>query len=624
MQTLPRAARWYLYSLWALTALAIGGAFWRNSAAPPALLFLLVVLVAFVLADYFFVSFKINERNQVVMTIADALTVFMLSTVGLSGVVVLIAGSLISDRLNRRPWFKGLFNAAQRTLAYLILLAIYAALHDPGVPPFSGPRGLVAFLIIAAVYHTLNIAFVATIVALASGQPLPTVYLASYRQVHWIHFMTLPFGAVLAYIWATNPWLLLPAAVPLLMAHRSFRTMADLQQQSERNQELARQATSLLEELRTKQDELVRSSQLAALGTFAASIAHEFNNLLTAILGYAQLALTTDNVHEKDEALEVAVRACLRGRSITSGLLTFARRRDPQREPCRLDELINEMVMLVQRDFARQHITIVQQLAPVPTVVCDGGQIAQVLMNLFTNARDAMAEHGGQITIELREVAGAVELAVSDTGMGIPEALLPQIFQPFMTTKGAIGGSSTPGTGLGLAISHGIVESHDGSIEVRSVVGKGTTMLVRLPLTTQGAPNEQRGAPTALPPMRILIVDDEIAIADWLRNSLARDQHLVVVANDAASGLARYSERPFDLVICDVMLPGMGGDELTRRLRALHPEAQILGMTGQPGSPQANRMFELGALRILSKPFSYDDLCHVIRHELHLALKVIG
>ena len=624
MYTLPRTARWYLYSVWALTALSTGFAFWRNSAVPPPLLLLLAVMVVFVLADYFFVPFKINKRDQVAMTIVDALTVFMLSTAGLYGVLVLIAGSLISDLLRRRPWFKGLFNAAQRTLAYLILLAIYGALREPGVPPFSGPRGLAAFLIIAVVYHALNIAFVATIVALASGEPLRTVYLASYKQVHWIHFMTLPFGAILAYIWATNPWLLPPAAIPLLMAHRSFRTMADLQQQSERNQELAQQATSLLEELRTKQDELVRSSQLAALGTFAASIAHEFNNLLTAILGYAQLALTTDNVHEKDEALQVAERACLRGRSITSGLLTFARRRDPQREPCSLDELINEMVTLVQRDFARQHITIVQQLAPVPTVVCDGGQIAQVLMNLLTNARDAMAEHGGQISIELREVDGAVELAVSDTGMGIPEALLSQIFQPFMTTKGAIGGSSTPGTGLGLAISHGIVESHGGSIEVRSVVGKGTTMLVRLPLATQGAPDEQRAATAALPPMRILIVDDEIAIADWLRNSLARDQHEVVVANSAASGLARYSERPFDLVICDVMLPGMGGDELTRRLCALHPEAQILGMTGQPGSPQANRMLELGALHILSKPFSYDDLRHVIRRELHLALKVNG
>jgi signal transduction histidine kinase/CheY-like chemotaxis protein len=617
MQALPRAARWYLYMIWVAALLVGSYAFWQNSAPPPHPLLLFAMLAAFVLADYFYVLFKVNKDQQVGMTVVDALTIFLVSTTGIYGILVTSVGSLSSDLLARRQWFKGIFNAAQRSLSYLALVTIYNALSQPGQPPFSGLSGLLAFLAIAVVYHGLNTLFVAVIVALVSRQPLPKIYVASYRQVHWVHFITLPFGAILAHLWAVNPWLLVPAAIPLLMAQRSFRAMAELQKQSERNEELAHQSTSLLEELRTKQAELVRTSQLAALGTFSAGIAHEFNNLLAAILGYAQLALTTDDPREKDDALDVAIRACLRGRSITSGLLTFARRRDPQWERCSLDVLIEETVTLMRPEFAKQQVQITQHLSPVPTIMCDAGQIAQVLINLLTNARDAMAPHGGEIEVLLQERGGAVELAVRDHGSGIPQELLPQIFQPFMTTKGALGGSTTPGTGLGLAISHGIVESHGGTIGVESVVGQGTTMTVQLPLPAQATQERREDCDhNALPPMRILVVDDEDVIADWLYQSLVRDHHQVVVAYDATSGLQRFSERPFDLVICDVTLPGMGGDELTRRIRALHPTAQILGMTGQPGSLQADRMLALGALSVLSKPFTYDDLRRTLQRAL--------
>jgi signal transduction histidine kinase/xanthosine utilization system XapX-like protein len=486
MQALPRAARWYLWSIWAAALLGLVYACTQVRSTPPMLL-LLGVLITFVLADYFFVAFTIHSRQQIAMTVVDALTVFLVSVVGVVGIVVPVLGSLISDTARRRPWFKGLFNAAQRALSYLVLVSIYAALHQPGAPPFTGPRGLLAFLLIALVYHTLNTLFVSTIVALSSGQALRTIYSASYKQVHWIHFITLPFGALLAYIWSANPWLLLPAAVPLLMAQRSFQAMAEVQHQAQRNEELARQATALLEELRTKQNELVRSSQLAALGTFSAGIAHEFNNLLAAILGYAQLALTTDDPREKDEALDVAIAACMRGRGITSALLTFARQGDHQRELCQLDVIVSETITLMRQELGRHHVQVTQHLEPVPSISCDAGQIGQVLINLLTNARDAMAPHGGELLVTLRANDAMVELAVQDQGTGIAAELLPQIFQPFITTKGAMNSSSTPGTGLGLAISHGIVTAHGGSIDVESTLGVGTTFTVRLPLEPPAA-----------------------------------------------------------------------------------------------------------------------------------------
>lgn len=506
MNALPRAARIYLYSLWAATAVAIGAACLLLPAGPPQQLLLAVVLiVGFVVADYSMVLYGTEDGNQIGMTVVDALAIFMVSATGTYGVITVMAGSLITDMIWKRAWFKGLFNASQRAMTYTVMLAVYYLLMEPNAAPFTGPRGLLAFLIMAALYQTLNTVFVATIVALAGERPLRVVYAENHRRVHWVHFITLPFGATLAYIWATNPWLMLPAATPLFMAQRSFQAIADLQEQSKRNQALAREATALLEELKTNQEALLRSSKLAALGTFAAGIGHEFNNLLTAILGNAQLGRLTDDPKEKEESLAIVEQACLRGASIAGGLLTFARRREPQRKPCDLADLVSQTVNLVRPELSMHRIVVEQRIEPAPPVICDPGQIAQVLMNLLTNARDAMAGgEGGRIVIDLRQREGFVELAVADSGSGIPAELLPQIFQPFITTKDASGGSATVGTGLGLAISHGIIESHDGSMVVESVVGEGTTMTVRLPISA----GPQEGSYVAEPvvPLRIRAV----------------------------------------------------------------------------------------------------------------------
>lgn len=507
MKALPRAARFYLYGVWVATVLAVGAACLRVEAGPPQQLLLALALIgAFVAADYSMVIYGTEDGNQIGMTVVDALAIFLVSAVGIYGVITVIVGSLVTDMIWRRPWFKGLFNASQRALAFTAMLLVYVAVSDPAAPPFSGPRGLAAFLLMAVFFQILNSLLVATIVALVSARPLVTVYGESLRQVQWVHFITLPFGAILAYIWATNPWLLLPAAIPLVIAQRSFRAMADLQEQSRRNRELAREATRLLDELKAQQEALVRSSKLAALGTFAAGIGHEFNNLLTAILGNVQLGRMSDDPLEKEESFVVVEQACLRGASIAGGLLTFARRREPQRKPCDLADVVAQTVNLVRPEFALHRIVIEQRIEPAPLVTCDAGQIAQVLMNLLTNARDAMAEReGGRIVIDLRQRDGFVELAVSDTGGGIPAELLAQIFQPFVTTKSGASSSTTEGTGLGLSISHGIVASHDGTIEVASTVGEGTTMTVRLP--TSAGPQEGSPAVTdATLPLRIRAV----------------------------------------------------------------------------------------------------------------------
>jgi two-component system, NtrC family, sensor kinase len=253
----------------------------------------------------------------------------------------------------------------------------------------------------------------------------------------------------------------------------------------------ARQAATVIEnvrlfdELNRKQDELIQSSKLAAVGTFAAGIAHEFNNLLAGMLGHAELGYRISDMEEKNRSLDVVIQSCRRGRSITQGLLTFARRREHKRQLVDVAAAIDETLMLVDVDLRKSHIEIIREIDMVTPTVCDLGQIAQVVLNLVTNARDAMKPHGGTLTIGLCEREGAIEIRVGDTGCGIPAAIRDKIFEPFVTTKGALGGSQTPGTGLGLSVSYGIVRDHGGELLVDSVVGAGTTMTVRLPIVEE-------------------------------------------------------------------------------------------------------------------------------------------
>jgi len=240
--------------------------------------------------------------------------------------------------------------------------------------------------------------------------------------------------------------------------------------------------TRLFSELRQKQAELIQSSKLAAVGTFAAGIGHEFNNLLGGMLGYAELGRSASDSAEKDQALDVIRQACQRGRSITRGLLTFARRSEHRRDIHHLTDVIAETLTLVEVDLRKLNITLERVIEPTPAILCDSGQIAQVLLNLITNARDAIGQNGGTITVSLRQCGAYVELGVSDTGEGIPEHVRDRIFEPFVTTKGALGTSNTPGTGLGLSVSYGIVKDHGGDIRFETEIGVGTTMIVRLPI----------------------------------------------------------------------------------------------------------------------------------------------
>jgi two-component system, NtrC family, sensor kinase len=381
----------------------------------------------------------------------------------------------------------------------------------------------------------------------------------------------------------------------------------------------ARQASMFIENARLfrrvqeSQAELVQSSKLAAVGTFAAGIAHEFNNLLAGMLGYAQLGLATNELETKNESLKVVVDTCKRGKSITSSLLTFSRRQEPRRELADLYEAVQGTLTLMEIELKKFSVVVERNINPVPFTICDAGQISQVFLNLLTNARDAMKPNGGTLTVTLDNDEKQIRLTVKDTGTGIPESLRDKIFEPFVTTKGALGGSATPGTGLGLSVSYGIVQSHGGTFEVESEEGKGTIMTIYLPIVTD--PQQAREIVSAeqqqseeLPALRVLLVDDDQTVALSLQSLLQKAGHTVVFLNDAVIALDEYRNNAFDIVLTDIQMPRMSGIELTTEILRHNPEALVIACTGQAMGEQIAQAKAAGALDVLRKPFELEEV----------------
>jgi signal transduction histidine kinase len=237
-----------------------------------------------------------------------------------------------------------------------------------------------------------------------------------------------------------------------------------------------------LDDLRRSQQELIQSSKLAAVGTLAAGIAHEFNNLMAAISGHAQLGLISDDLEEIEQALRVIVDACDRAKNITTNLLTFARRQESRMEMADVTMAVENSLLLLGRELQESNIKLVRRFSGVRPTVCDLGQMTQVFLNLVTNARDAMLAGGGTLTVAVREDLDDIVIAFSDTGCGVRDHIMDRLFEPFVTTKGPLGGGQLAGSGLGLSVSYGIVKNHGGTIEVETEVDKGSTFTVRLPI----------------------------------------------------------------------------------------------------------------------------------------------
>ncbi len=382
------------------------------------------------------------------------------------------------------------------------------------------------------------------------------------------------------------------------------------------------QQTRLLDTVQRTQAELITASKLAAVGTLAAGVAHEFNNLLAGMHGYAELG-QLGTLEEKDEALEIIRRTCQRGVQITRRLLTFGRPSDGTRELARIDEIAEGALQLISWELVRAQIAVVRDYRSTTTIWAESGQIMQVVLNLLSNARDATPP-GGAVTITTCDSEEWVDLTVADTGSGIAETIRERIFEPFVTTKGALGGSTVAGTGLGLSVSYGIVQAHDGRLLVKSTIGTGSSFTIRLPRHFEILPAEPPAEPppTTKLPLQILVVDDEAPVRAVVAQILARAGHTVTQAGDGLDALARSAHERWDLIISDVTMPGLDGPNLIGQLRARGIATPVILMTGRVDSDGLAHAQGSDTISVLAKPFDRATLLAAVGTAIGRELKI--
>jgi PAS domain S-box-containing protein len=358
------------------------------------------------------------------------------------------------------------------------------------------------------------------------------------------------------------------------------------------------------EQLRLE-SQLRHAQKLESLGVLAGGIAHDFNNILAAILGFADLARGSGSP-DVDESLEHIVTAAQRAAELTTQMLAYAGRATFRMERVDLNESIMKLSELVSVSLPKT-VTLITQLDPEPVIVeADPSQVSQIVMNLLTNAGQAVGSASGVVEIRTRRVSrgvgpGRVVLTVSDSGEGMPSEVLDRIFDPFFTTKEA-------GTGLGLAAVLGIVKGMDGTIEVSSEPDAGTTFTVTFPLC-EDVPMQIDSARATRSPAAagstVLVVDDEPAVRGFTRKVLERYGFQVLEAADGIAGALAYEldRDRIRAVVLDMSMPGMSGAEVFDTMRRLRPNVPVVFTSGYDPADAMAALASDGAVRFIQKPY---------------------
>jgi PAS domain S-box-containing protein len=378
------------------------------------------------------------------------------------------------------------------------------------------------------------------------------------------------------------------------------------------------------------EDDLRQGQKMEAVGTLAGGIAHDFNNILTAMLGFSELAADEIPADSKAQPhLKTVHKAGLRARELINQILTFSRRSEGERKQIGLTPLIRETHALLRASLP----TTIQMPLAITTsddyVLADPTQVQWVLMNLAINAAHAM-QGGGQLTIGVSSVIfpqgsrlpdpgmepGAyVKLTVKDTGTGMTKEVRQRIFEPFFTTK-----ELGKGIGMGLAVVYGIVKSHGGAVTVQSEVNKGSTFAVFLPQTEKPEVDKEEEVTSVLPTgtERILFVDDEETLLELAQNMLESLGYHVAVAKNPTDAWNLFLENPsqFDLVITDQNMPEMTGSVLAKEVLAVDPDMPIILCTGYSETVSQEKAREIGARELLMKPVTKKEMAQTIRRVL--------
>jgi signal transduction histidine kinase len=382
-------------------------------------------------------------------------------------------------------------------------------------------------------------------------------------------------------------------------------------------------------ERRSLEEQLLHAQKMEAVGTLAGGIAHDMNNVLAGIMGFA--SLIEENLDAEDpvaEDIQEILSSARRGRDLTKDLLGFARKGTYRRQQASLNKIVLELLPILERTIPKK-INIEYREGTAPCCIeCDPGQISHAIMNLCINASDAM-EEGGDLIVAIdairlddektQEVSNHlsgeyVRLRVIDNGKGIDKKTITRVFEPFFTTK-----QPGRGTGLGLSMVYGTVNNHRGQVTIHSALGEGTTVTVLLPIVaglSEPADQDLAVRDSMLPEMlgTVLLVDDEPGARKSAQRMLSKLGYNVILAGNGveAVGVYKTQKTQIDLIILDMAMPEMDGSECFWQLKGLNPEVQVLICSGFARGKDTDALLKGGAIGFLPKPFELDQLAEAV------------
>ncbi len=376
-------------------------------------------------------------------------------------------------------------------------------------------------------------------------------------------------------------------------------------------------------EMRNKEleEKAYLANRLAAIGEMASGIAHEINNPLASVIGYADWLLERDIPKEIRGDLEIINRTARRVSEIVNRLLTFAGQYEAKRDYIDINRVIEAAIELRAHSLVNNNMEVVNQLDPnLPKTMADSGQLQEVFINLIVNAETSMKEShgGGKLLIKTETVDNNMLISFKDDGLGITRENLDKIFQPFFTTKDV-----GKGTGLGLSICHGIISTHGGRIYAESEFGKGITFFIELPVVIEDKQQKRTEPPPKRPDKpveaKILVVDDEPEIRELLSMVLSKEGYEVETTGNAVDVLEKLKGKQFDLILLDIKIPGMSGIDLYRHLEETTPSTakNIIFITGDVIGANTRDFLAKVEAPYITKPFNIrqlkEDIDHILR-----------
>ena len=497
---------------------------------------------------------------------------------------------------------------------------------------------ITAVCVMALTQYAANSGLIAVAQSLKLARPFSETWSKYYLWTSVTYFAGASAAGIIAKLVSAYGFYAVLVTAPIVaIVYFTYSTYLKNIEASAKQAELAQQHVDELSRYITEQERIreqfAQMEKLSALGELASGVAHDFNNTLAGILGRAQLALMRTQDPDVVRSLRIIVKSAQDGAHTVKRIQDFARqRRDKNFEPVAVDQLLLEIIEMTRPRWKNSaeanniQIKFESRISTNAFIMADESELREVLVNMIFNAVDAMPE-GGLIVLAAEDVDGAVAISISDTGCGMTEEVRSRIFDPFFTTKGKAG------LGLGLAVSYGIVSRHEGTINVESEVGRGTTFCITIPKNEaelvarqEAKDSAETVAPMALPSraqkLKILVVDDEAPLRDILGEMLQREGHEVRLAESGLQALELFDADSFDAVFTDIGMPGMNGWELARSIRARNGLIPIAVITGWGNAVGAQEQNDAGVNWVVTKPFTaarISELAHEVARHLYEA-----